>query len=254
MTQSHPENDHPEHAFSALAKSDAQLARFVNSPYTKPASPERIAAAKAGLEKNGFKVYVVKDRGQAFETLTSLIPVGASMGFITYLKGETPWDPVKQSLLRRTIGTSPDYYLTSMAAVTEDGKLAHADFSGSKVGGVAFGAANVIVVAGSNKIVKNEFEAHKRTHEFAYEGESARTRDVFKLPSSSVNRYEVIHKVQAFTPGRIQVVLVEEALGFRGRIRMWMSNPRKGCEQFPTRRSTRSARSVRSVSIRSILM
>lgn len=217
------------------------------------------------------------------------------MGFITYLKGETPWgmstmnflqpgqlmclhaqwsisspllyrivnlrgkipsekDPVKQSLLRRTIGTSPDYYLTSMAAVTEDGKLAHADFSGSKVGGVAFGAANVIVVAGSNKIVKNEFEAHKRTHEFAYEGESARTRDVFKLPSSSVNRYEVIHKVQAFTPGRIQVVLVEEALGFRGRIRMWMSNPRKGCEQFRTRRSTRSARSVRSVSIRSILM
>lgn len=79
MTQSHPENDHPEHAFSALAKSDAQLARFVNSPYTKPASPERIAAAKAGLEKNGFKVYVVKDRGQAFETLTSLIPVGASV-------------------------------------------------------------------------------------------------------------------------------------------------------------------------------
>lgn len=123
-------------------------------------------------------------------------------------------DPAKQSHLRRTIGTSPDYYLTSMAAVTEDGKLAHADFSGSKVGGVAFGAANVIVVAGSNKIIKNEAEAHRRTHEFAYEGESARTRDVFKLPGSSVNHYEVIHKVQQFTPGRIQVILVEEALGF----------------------------------------
>ncbi|KAF9314223.1 hypothetical protein BG006_004008, partial [Podila minutissima] len=163
------------HTFSALAKSDAQLARFANSPYTKPASPERTAAAKAGLENNGFKVYVVKGRGQAFETLTSLFLAGASVSKILSEK-----DPVKHSLLRRTIGTSPDYYLTSMAAVGEDGKLAHADFSGFKVGGVAFGAANVIVVAGSNKIVKNESEARKRTHEFVYEGESARTRDVFK--------------------------------------------------------------------------
>ncbi|KAG0032852.1 hypothetical protein BGZ82_006355 [Podila clonocystis] len=213
MTQSHPENDHPEHTFAALAKSDAQLAHFANSPYTKPASPERIATAKAGLEKNGFKVHVVKDRGQAFETLKCLIPAGAS---VMNLRGKilSEKDPVKQSLLRRTIGTSPDYYLTSMAAVTEDGKLAHADFSGSKVGGVAFGAANVIVVAGSNKIVKNEAEAHKRTHGIAYEGESARTRVTFKLPSSNVNHYEVIHKVQQFTPGRIQVILVEEALGF----------------------------------------
>ncbi|KFH65160.1 hypothetical protein MVEG_08641 [Podila verticillata NRRL 6337] len=88
-----------------------------------------------------------------------------------------------------------------MGAVTEDGKLVHADFSGSKVGGVAFGAASVIVVAGSNKIVKNEVEAHRRKQEFAYEGESAHTRDVFKLPGSSFNCHEVIHKVQQFTPG-----------------------------------------------------
>ncbi|KAG0325236.1 hypothetical protein BG000_001881 [Podila horticola] len=201
-----------KHTFAALAKSDAQLARFSHSLYAKPVSPERIAAARAGLKKNGFKVYVVKNRGEAFETLKSLIPAGAS---VMNLRGKilSEKDPVKQSLLRRTIGTSPDYYPTSMAAVTEDGKLDHVYFSGSKVGGVAFGAANVIVVAGSNTIVKNEAEAHKRTHEFAYEGESARTRDVFKLPSSSVNHFEVIHKVRQFSPGRIQVVLVEEALG-----------------------------------------
>ncbi|KAG0335406.1 hypothetical protein BG004_008463 [Podila humilis] len=236
MPHPHPENDHPQHTFAALAKSDPLLAPFANSPFTKPASPERISVAKAGLEQNGFIVHVVQDRGDAFEKLKSLIPSGSSvnsahsttleeMGFITYMKGETPWvnirgqilserDLAKQSLLRRTIGTSPDYYLTSMAAVTEDGKLVHCDFSGSKVEGVAFGAANVIVVAGSNKIVKDEAEAYTRTYEVAYQGESARTRDVFKLPGSSVNHYEVIHKVQMFTPGRIQVILVNEALGF----------------------------------------
>lgn len=79
MTQSHPENDHPEHTFAALAKSDAQLARFSHSLYAKPVSPERIVAARAGLEKNGFQVYVVKNRGKAFETLKSLVPAGASV-------------------------------------------------------------------------------------------------------------------------------------------------------------------------------
>lgn len=58
MTCSHPENDHPEHTFAALAKSDAQLEHFVNSPYTKLASHKLIAADKGGLEKNGFKVHV----------------------------------------------------------------------------------------------------------------------------------------------------------------------------------------------------
>ncbi|GJJ68209.1 hypothetical protein EMPS_00555 [Entomortierella parvispora] len=232
----HPENTNTNHTFEALVKADAQLAVLADHKYTKTASAERVAAAKAGLEANGFKVHVVNGKGEAFETLKSLIPAGVSVnnahsttleeiGFITYLKGETAWNNVhatilaekdmgKQAELRRTIGSTVDYYLTSMSAVTEDGKLAHADLSGSKVGGVAFGAANVIVVVGTNKIVKDEDEAWTRTNEFALAAESARARDAYGVPASAIVNYEVIRKANPFNPNRIQVLLINDALGF----------------------------------------
>ncbi|KAG0258184.1 hypothetical protein BG011_003449 [Mortierella polycephala] len=235
-TPSHPENTHANHTFAALIKSDAQLASLADHRYTKPVSADRVHTAKAGLEANGFKVHLVNSRGEAFETLKSLIPAGVSVnnahsttleeiGFITYLKGETPWnnvhatilaekDMAKQSELRRTIGSTVDYYLTSMSAITEDGKLAHADLSGSKVGGVAFGAGNVIVIAGTNKIVKDEDEAWTRTHEFALAAESARSRDAYGVPASAIINYEVIRQANPFNPDRIQVVLINDALGF----------------------------------------
>ncbi|KAF9276653.1 hypothetical protein BGZ68_009868 [Mortierella alpina] len=235
-TISRPENTHVNHTFAALVKSDAQLAAFADHPYSKAASAERVAAAKAGLVKAGFKVHEVENRDEAFEKVKSLIPAGASVnnahstsleeiGFITYLKGETPWnnvhatilaetDRAKQVELRRTIGSTVDYYLTSVSALTEDGKLVHADLSGSKVGGVAFGAGNVIVLVGSNKIVKDEDEAYKRTHEFALAAESARARDAYGVPASAIVNYEVIKQANPFNPGRIQVVLVNDVLGF----------------------------------------
>ncbi|KAF9351895.1 hypothetical protein BGX34_000302 [Mortierella sp. NVP85] len=233
---SHPENTHVDHTFAALVKTDAQLTALADHHYSKTASVERVKNAKASLEANGFKVHLVGSRGEAFETLKSLIPAGSSVnnahsttleeiGFITYLKGETEWnnvhaqilaekDPAKQAELRRTIGSTVDYYLTSMSAVTEDGKLAHADLSGSKVGGVAFGAANVIVVVGTNKIVKDEDEAWTRTNEFALAVESARARDAYGVPASAIVNYEVIRGANPFNPNRIQVVLVNDALGF----------------------------------------
>ncbi|KAF9932944.1 hypothetical protein FBU30_006930 [Linnemannia zychae] len=232
----HPENTHTKHTFAALAKSDAQLAPLADHQYTKAVSADRVEAAKAGLEKSGFKVTVVENKAEAFHAVKGLIPAGASVnnahsttleeiGFVTYLKGETGWnnvhatilaesDPAKQAELRRTIGTTVDYYLTSVAAVTEDGKLAHGDLSGSKVGGVAFGAGNVIVIAGANKIVKDEKEAFTRTTEFALAAESARARDAYGVPASALVHYEVIRAANPFNPGRIHVVLVKEALGF----------------------------------------
>ncbi|KAG0045762.1 hypothetical protein BGZ83_009014 [Gryganskiella cystojenkinii] len=231
-----PQNTNLAETFQGLSKTDAQITPLVGSPYTHAASPDRIQAAKAGLEANGFKVHVVNSRAEAFNTVKSLIPDGASInnahsttleeiGFITYIKGQTPWDnvhgtllqekdPAKQAELRRKLGSTVDYYLTSVAAITETGHLAHADLSGSKVGGVAFGAGNVIVVAGSNKIVRDEIEAWKRTETFALPLESARVRIAYGLPASNITHYEVIRKVSPFAPNRIQVVIVNEPLGY----------------------------------------
>ncbi|GJJ68867.1 hypothetical protein EMPS_01213 [Entomortierella parvispora] len=231
-----PQNTNLAETFEGLSKTDAQITPLAHSPYHKAASPDRINAAKVALEANGFKVHVVNNRDEAFATVKSLIPEGKSInnahsttleeiGFITYIKGATPWnnvhgtilqekDPAKQAELRRTVGSTVDYYLTSVAAITETGHIAHGDLSGSKVGGVAFGAGNVIVVAGSNKIVKDELEAWKRIENFALPLESARVRIAYGLPASGITHYEVIRKSNPFNPTRIQIVIVNEPLGY----------------------------------------
>ncbi|KAF9111177.1 hypothetical protein BGX27_005293 [Mortierella sp. AM989] len=231
-----PQNTNLKETFAELTKNDEKVTALASTHFSKAASAERINAAKAGLEANGFKVHIVNTRADAFEALKNLIPAGASInnahsttleeiGFITYIKGQTPWknvhadiiaekDPAKQAELRRTAGSTVDYYLTSVAAVTENGHLAHGDLSGSKVGGVAFGAGNVIVIAGSNKIVKDEHEAWKRQEEHALPLESARVRIAYGLPASAITHYEVIRKANPFNANRIQVIIVNEALGY----------------------------------------
>ncbi|KAF9929793.1 hypothetical protein FBU30_001229 [Linnemannia zychae] len=231
-----PANSYAHTTLEALIKSDAQIAHLKDGEYSKAASPERFESAKAALESKGFKVTVAQNRDEAFETLKTLIPAGVSLnvahsttleelGFIDYLIGETPYnnvrttilaekDPAKQAELRRTVGTTVDYFLTSMAAITETGAMAHGDLTGTKVGGVAFGAKNVIVVVGSNKIVKDEQEAWKRTTEWCVPAASAFSREVFKVPGTTMANYELILAQNPFAPGRIQVLLVNEALGF----------------------------------------
>ncbi|KAG0303122.1 hypothetical protein BGZ98_006973, partial [Dissophora globulifera] len=207
-----PANSYAHTTFEALVKIDEQIAHLKDGAYSKAASTERFETTKAGLEAKGFKVTVAEDKDDAFEKLKGLIPAGASLnvahstsleeiGFIDYLIGETPYDnirtkilaekdPIKQATMRRVLGTTVDYFLTSMCAITESGEMAHGDLSGSKVGGVSYGAKNVIVVVGSNKIVKDEVEAYKRTTEWCVPFTAAYSREVFKAPGTQLVNYQ----------------------------------------------------------------
>jgi hypothetical protein len=51
--------------------------------------------------------------------------------------------------------TQPEVYLTSSNAITMDGKLVNTDMTGNRVSAMIFGPKQVIVVAGTNKIVKD---------------------------------------------------------------------------------------------------
>ncbi|KAG0046648.1 hypothetical protein BGZ83_008204 [Gryganskiella cystojenkinii] len=237
-SQSRPKSTFEDVTFDSLAQSDSQLSPLKDSHYRRPASDARIAKTKAALEKKGFKVHVVEDRAQAFDKVKSLIPNGASLNtahsttleeisFVNYLiDGKHPWnnikgtimaekDKIKQAVLRRTLGTTPDVFLTSMCAITEQGELAHGDNSGTKVGGVEYGAGKVIVVAGSNKIVKDEAEAWKRVTDFCLPAVSAYGRKVFKQPETYITNYQVIRQANPISaPDRLEVVLVKESLGY----------------------------------------
>ncbi|RUS32120.1 hypothetical protein BC938DRAFT_476254 [Jimgerdemannia flammicorona] len=229
------QNNYPEETLAALLKSDDVLkTKGVAEQWNKLADQATIDKTVAALKAKNHLVTVVENREQAFNAVKAAIPAGASVsnghsttleeiGFITYLKEATEYnnftakmlkeeDPVKAGEIKRQ-GYSADYFLSSVTAVTEDGKFAVADLSGTRVSGF-LPAKNVIIVAGTNKIVKDSDAAWKRTVEFALDVESARVRLHYKVPASQINNYLLVESGFAWAPPRYHIILIKEQLGY----------------------------------------
>ncbi|KAF8944965.1 hypothetical protein BGZ52_010140, partial [Haplosporangium bisporale] len=69
-----PESTFGHVTFDALAKEDDAVSHLQNSAYSRPASDDRIAKAKAAMEAKGFVVHVVNDKDEAFNKTLELIP------------------------------------------------------------------------------------------------------------------------------------------------------------------------------------
>jgi acyl-CoA hydrolase len=111
----------------------------------------------------------------------------------------------------RKLGAAPDIMLGSVTAVTEDGRLVTASNSGSQLGPYAASAGKVILVIGSQKIVKDLDEAMRRIYEHALQLESERLRAAIGV-DSSVSKVLITNREAR--PGRTTAILVREALGF----------------------------------------
>jgi len=225
----------PDLSAAGLFKSDSQLAS-VDKKWAQTASDDRIEKAKKGLEKKKFGVTVVGTKAEALKKVLEMIPSGVSVhnagstslieiGFVDHAKKETKWNnlhakilaeknPEKQSKLRQE-AILADYFLSSASAVTENGEIVACDFTGTRVGAFHQGASHLVLVVGSQKIVRNLDEAYKRQSEYCLPLESARVRVAFKVPNSEINNIAVLSGANPWgTPGRVHVILVKESLGF----------------------------------------
>jgi hypothetical protein len=192
----------------------------------------RVKRTMAALEANGIKVLRASDAAEAKRTVLDLIPdatsvhQGASQTLdvlgITFeieksgryaalrpriwsMDRETEADEI------RRLGAAPDVMLGSVHAVTETGSLLAASMSGSQLGPYVSGAGRLILVVGTQKIVSDLEEGLLRINEYAYRLEDARAQATYGI-RSAVNKIVIIN--HEITPGRITVVLVDEALGF----------------------------------------
>jgi len=192
----------------------------------------RVKRTMAALEGNGMVVLRASDAAAAKQMVLDLIPddspvhQGASqtldvLGITQEIEKSgryTPLRPRIWSMDRETeadeirrVGAAPDFMLGSVHAVTETGSLLAASMSGSQLGPYASGAGRVILVIGTQKIVRDIEEGLLRINEYAYRLEDARAQAAYGI-HSSVNKVLIINR--EITPGRITVVLVDEALGF----------------------------------------
>lgn len=146
----------------------------------------RVQRTMKALDKNNFNARFVPDSSGALHEIFKMIPEGASVGVggsvtlhqigffeeaakrpIRLLNPEIPGVSLEEAVQMRREMFLADFYLCSSNAITEDGKIYNIDSTGNRVAAMIFGPKHVILVCGTNKIVKDIAEAQVRVQEWA---------------------------------------------------------------------------------------
>lgn len=203
---------------------------------------QRMERCADALKKNRMEAYVVPDRAAVVPLVRSLlhsgdtVAVGGSAsldecgvlgllrcGDYRFLDRYAPGLTGEQIAAIYRESFCADAYLCSTNAVTESGELYNVDGNGNRVAAMTYGPSSVILVVGSNKIVRDLAEAEQRVREIAAPANCKRLS--CKTPCAVTGKCAdcggdgricctaTIHRQQR-VPGRIKVILVEEPLGY----------------------------------------
>ena len=199
--------------------------------FTALPDEQTLAATVTALEEHGFSVEIADDLDAARKAVLARIPRGASVmtntsvtlaetGIAQAINDGEPYESARNKMFAldfatqtqemKAIGGQPDYALGSVHAVTRDGILVIASASGSQLASYAWGAANVIFVAGAQKLVPTLEAARERVYQHSLVLEDARAIAAYGQ-HSQVGKILEIHQE---LPGRIHIVLIREAVGF----------------------------------------
>lgn len=203
---------------------------------------ERIRRTMAALEKNNMKPFYAESREQLHDIVRELvksdrlITAGGSVTleesgvkallmnefkgiYLDRSEGKTPEET--EEILRKAFVS--DSFFASSNAVTEEGELYNVDGKGNRVSAMIFGPKQVVLVVGTNKIVKDMDEAVKRVEQVAAplntkrlhcgtpcetSGSCAHCRSKGRICCSYVRMG------QQRVPDRIKVIIVNESLGY----------------------------------------
>ena len=110
----------------------------------------------------------------------------------------------------KAIAGEADYAIGSIHAITTDETVLIASASGSQLAQYAWGAAHVILVAGTQKIVPTLADARQRIYEHSLKLEDARALAAYGQ-NSYVGKILEIHQEQ---PGRSTSSLSRQATGY----------------------------------------
>lgn len=128
-----------------------------------------------------------------------------------------------ESLERRRQGLLADYYLMSTNAVTMDGELINIDGTSNRVAALCFGPKRVIIVVGANKIALGFDTAMDRAKLNAAVANNVRlsrsnpctvTGSCSDCVAKDCICCNIVTTRFCSIPGRIEVILVNESLGF----------------------------------------
>jgi len=201
--------------------------------WTKLPNKKIIEKTIVALKSNGIEAYYFDTKEEARKKVFELIPKGAEIFTMTSMTLEAlgipkeisesgNYDSVRKKLMSmdmktqfremQKLGVAPDWTIGSVHALTEDGKVMAASNTGSQLPAYAYGAGNLILVIGAQKIVKNMNQGFKRIYEHSLPLESERAKKAYDVPGSAVNKILIVNK--EVQPGRITIIIINEVLGF----------------------------------------
>lgn len=190
------------------------------------------------LKSCGYNPHFVKNKEEAFALAKTFIKpnmvgLGGSVsvqqiGLLEYLVNKKDivlynqyeaGISMEENIERRRKGVVSDIFVTSVNAITRDGKLVNADGSGNRVAAFSYGPKNLLVIAGINKIVETLEDAFKRVMEVAAPKNIERINNV-AIKMGKEPRYNLDNIANKFSwvkaddKDRIIIVLVDEELGY----------------------------------------
>lgn len=208
-----------------------------NVAFTEEKRAER---TMENLRKNRMEPYFVKTSAEAVELIRKLIPEGSvcrvggsqtlhETGIIALLENgkydyrDSHTVPAKEVPAAQREAFFADYFLASANAITEDGEIYNVDGAGTRVAPIIFGPKNVILVAGTNKIVTDIAAAEDRLRNLAAPANAKRLG--CKTPCAetgvcmnclSPSRICCSYTLLGYqrVPNRIKVIIVGEHLGY----------------------------------------
>lgn len=204
---------------------------------------KRIERTIKGLELNNMQGFYVKTRDELIALLDKMIGERSLVGFggsqtliqlnlIDYLRKRDLrlLDRYKEGLTKDNLKQMfresffADNYLMSTNALTEDGCLLNVDGNGNRVAALTFGPDSVIVITGSNKIVKNIDEAIERNKRIAAPANCVRlnlsnpcTKTGYCMDCKGDTRICCTYVItkQQINKDRIKVIIIDdETLGY----------------------------------------
>ena len=211
---------------------EAPIERSLSRRFATLADEGRVRRTAAALDANGISVLRAADAADAKRIVLGLIPDGSQVhhgasqtleatGITEALEKSGRYEPLRpliwsmdrntQANEIRRLSAAPDVMLGSVHAITESGSLMTASMGGGQLGPYVSGAGRVILVVGTQKIVADLDEGMRRIEEYAFPLEDARAQAAYGV-HSGVNKVLIINR--EINPGRITVVLVDQALGF----------------------------------------
>jgi hypothetical protein len=199
--------------------------------YTAPASMEELDALAERLRERNFEALIVETAAEARQAVLDRIPDGVTihsgksktlddLGISQVLMESGRYDFLRKKLYKmdrqtqgreiRQLGSAPDLMLGSVNAITKEGQLVASSATGSQLGPLASGAGQLILVVGSQKIVKDLDGALARIRDYVQPYEDQRLREQAGI-GTILARILILER--DFRPGRTTIVLVREAVG-----------------------------------------